>query len=85
MNRLDGFGQLLAIICLITIVWMFLLPRLAELDGPRRYRERLDAQGIDPAAMYYTELPPHLFADAATSPSLPMHHLSDAANNSRNP
>ncbi|TWT74264.1 hypothetical protein [Allorhodopirellula solitaria] len=59
-----GVRRLLVISALIAGIWLVVLPWLTHRPGTRRYIARLDAQGIDPSAMYYTELPPHLFADA---------------------
>lgn len=55
-------------LCIVSLlfaaVWLTVLPWMAERPSTRRYLERLDARGIDPAAMYYTELPPEIFLDA---------------------
>ncbi|MCM2370058.1 hypothetical protein [Aporhodopirellula aestuarii] len=56
--------KLLMVVMLLAAVWLIALPWVAGRPGPRRYLERLDARGIDPAAMYYTELPPEIFADS---------------------
>ena len=42
--------------CVIAAVWLLLLPWVARQPETAAYLERLDAQGIDPSAMYYTEL-----------------------------
>lgn len=65
MMHRHGIWKLIAVTIVLTAIWMVVLPWLADRPATRQYRERLDAQGIDPAAMYYTELPPHVFADAA--------------------
>lgn len=64
MIRQHGFRNLTAVSLVIAGIWMIILPWLADRPSTRRYIERLDAEGIDPAAMYYTELPPHIFADS---------------------
>ncbi|MEO2046875.1 MAG: hypothetical protein ABGX16_09915 [Pirellulales bacterium] len=44
-------------ICLgIASVWLFVLPRLAHLPAVQQRQATFDASGIDPAAMFYTEL-----------------------------
>ncbi len=63
MHR-HGFRKLIVVSIVLAGIWMIVLPWLSNRPSTRRYIERLDAQGIDPAAMYYTELPPHIFADA---------------------
>ena len=48
----------LALICIaIACVWCWLLPRLAQTDTVRKRSNWLEERGIDPAAMYYTDLP----------------------------
>ncbi len=64
MIRQHGLRNLLATSLVLAGIWMIILPWLAARPHTRRYIDRLDAQGIDPAAMYYTELPSHIFADA---------------------
>lgn len=64
MRRRHSYRKLTAVTILLAGIWLIVLPWLTDRPHTRRYLERLDASGIDPAAMYYTELPPHLFADA---------------------
>jgi hypothetical protein len=40
----------------ITVIWLVVLPWLARQPSVDARIRRLDAQGIDPSAMYYTEL-----------------------------
>lgn len=40
----------------IALVWLVALPRLGERPGVRAKIEREEAQGINPEAMFYTEL-----------------------------
>ena len=40
----------------IAVVWLVVLPWLARQPAIDARIRRLDAQGIDPSAMYYTEL-----------------------------
>lgn len=42
---------------LIAAVWLGLLPRIAASPAISSRLDELDAQGIDPSAMYYSELP----------------------------
>jgi len=47
----------LLVICLgITAVWLVYLPRLARHPVVQQRQEIFDTRGIDPAAMFYTEL-----------------------------
>jgi len=47
---------LLAAASLITLVWCGVLPWLSARPSNSRYLQFLDEQGIDPSAMFYTEL-----------------------------
>lgn len=37
-------------------LWLVVLPRVAQIPRVRGYLERLEQKGIDPSAMFYTEL-----------------------------
>ena len=52
----SGVFQLGVWILGIAIVWCVVLPYIASLERMRSYTRWLDQQGIDPSAMYYTEL-----------------------------
>ena len=78
MTRRRGYRKLFVFSAVLAVIWLIALPWLTALPHTRRYLERLDAEGIDPAAMYYTELPPHLFADAPQ----PKRHPSPDTRNS---
>ena len=58
-----GFAQLLAWTLLFAIVWLIVMPWVATSPSTQSYLQRMRAKGIDPSAMYYTELPPEIFAD----------------------
>ncbi|WP_182865090.1 hypothetical protein [Stieleria mannarensis] len=47
----------LTVILAVTAIWGVLLPRLATTETVRSRTQWLEQQRIDPAAMYYTELP----------------------------
>ena len=55
-NRYAGVAQLAVAVVLIVLVWCLVLPQLATLPRMQAYTEWLDERGIDPSAMYYTEL-----------------------------
>ena len=40
----------------IAVVWLVVLPWTARQPAVRKHLQWLDSQGIDPSAMYYTEL-----------------------------
>lgn len=63
-DRQRRFVQLSAWLVVISVVWLFVLPNLTRRESNRVYLERLKERGIDPSAMYYTELPPELFLDS---------------------
>lgn len=64
MRRRHPYRQLIAASIFLAGIWLIVLPWLTDLPHTRQYLERLEASGIDPAAMYYTELPHDLFADS---------------------
>ena len=49
-------GALVGIVSLLSIVWLVILPAYARQPKMRQHLRWLDDQGIDPSAMYYTEL-----------------------------
>lgn len=49
--------RLLIVVVLVAGVWGVLLPRLADTPQVRARTRWLEEHQIDPAAMYYTELP----------------------------
>ncbi|EMI52721.1 hypothetical protein [Rhodopirellula sallentina] len=44
------------VIAVLSIVWLVLLPAYARQPKMRQHLQWLDEKGIDPSAMYYTEL-----------------------------
>ena len=56
-HRRTGIIRLLLSGVVIAIVWCVVLPQMAGLPPVREYMDWLDERGIDPSAMYYTELP----------------------------
>jgi hypothetical protein len=40
----------------IVVVWLIILPRMAHLPAVQQRRASFESRGIDPAAMFYTEL-----------------------------
>jgi len=55
-STLGRIGRLIACLVLVGIVWLVVLPWVAGRPAMRRHRQWLDDRGIDPGAMYYTEL-----------------------------
>ena len=49
-------AQLATIVIAIAIVWQVVLPWTANRPQMKAHLQWLDDQGIDPSAMYYTEL-----------------------------
>ena len=49
--------RVLAVILTVLVVWGVVLPRLATTRTVRERTQWLEQHQIDPAAMYYTELP----------------------------
>ncbi|QEG43823.1 hypothetical protein [Roseimaritima ulvae] len=58
MSKIPGKNKLLLLlwVCGIALVWLVVLPRHAQQPAMREHLQWLDEQGIDPSAMYYTEL-----------------------------
>ena len=54
--QVRGVIQLAIAIVVISVVWLVLLPQLSSRPETAAYLRQLDQQGIDPSAMYYTEL-----------------------------
>jgi len=48
--------SLLGAIAVMAVIWLVILPAHARQEGMRKHIDWLDQQGIDPSAMYYTEL-----------------------------
>lgn len=55
-SMISRIGRLVAWMVLIGVVWLVVLPWLAAQPAMKRHRQWLDDRGIDPGAMYYTEL-----------------------------
>ncbi len=51
-----GWLALTGWIALIAVVWLGVLPRVAQQPDVRDRRKDLDARQVDPSAMFYTEL-----------------------------
>ncbi|PAY17414.1 hypothetical protein CKO51_21805 [Rhodopirellula sp. SM50] len=49
--------RLMAVILVMLVIWGVVLPRLATTRTVRERTQWLEHHQIDPAAMYYTELP----------------------------
>jgi hypothetical protein len=43
-------------VLVVTVVWMFVLPWVGSQPSVRTRIEYLDRQGVDPAALYYTDI-----------------------------
>ncbi|NJN44232.1 MAG: hypothetical protein HC806_05590 [Anaerolineae bacterium] len=43
-------------VCAISLIWLFVLPWIARRPAVETHLRDLDSQGIDPSAMYYTDL-----------------------------
>lgn len=56
LERCYQAGSLIGWIGLLSIVWLVILPAYARQPKMRQHLRWLDDQGIDPSAMYYTEL-----------------------------
>lgn len=50
------WGLMASITCIV-VIWIGILPLLSATQTVKERERWLDEQGIDPAAMFYTELP----------------------------
>jgi len=55
-QQLTGCLQLGMIVCLMAVIWLQVLPWIAAQPKMAAHLEQLDEQGIDPSAMFYTDL-----------------------------
>ena len=56
-QSVSGIGRLAAVWLLVAIAWLGVLPAIATRPLVKARLDELDARGIDPSAMYYSELP----------------------------
>ena len=56
MTALTGMTRLAVAIAGLAIVWLALLPWLLGCGPVARHVARMEDRGVNPAAMYYTEL-----------------------------
>ena len=54
----SGWVQLVVGLGAILVLWLAVLPRIADQPPVRRHIEFLEQRQIDPSAMFYTELEP---------------------------
>ncbi|MGI9472045.1 MAG: hypothetical protein ACR2NZ_10955 [Rubripirellula sp.] len=54
--RLQRWLRFAAATLVISLVWLVLLPRAARLESVKERIRRNDAAGIDPSAMFYSDL-----------------------------
>ena len=55
-GRVYRAASLVGSIAVLWIIWLVILPAYARQPKMRDHLQWLDDQGIDPSAMYYTEL-----------------------------
>jgi hypothetical protein len=55
-RRLPAAARLAAGAAVVAVVWCGLLPRVLRLGPVARHVALMEERGVDPAAMYYTEL-----------------------------
>ena len=56
-TRRSGAPGLIAVALLLAFVWGYALPGLSRVRAVREGAQRLEAAGLDPAAIYYTDHP----------------------------
>lgn len=55
--RRQGVLQLAAILLAVCLLWGLVFPMISETAGQQEYSQRLQDQGIDPMALFYTDHP----------------------------
>lgn len=55
-QQLSGCLGLGLTVCLMAVIWLRVLPWVAAQPKMAAHLEQLDKQGIDPSAMFYTDL-----------------------------
>lgn len=55
-ERFFRLASLAGCIALLSVIWLVILPAYSRQPQMRQHLDWLDDQGIDPSAMYYTEL-----------------------------
>ena len=55
-SKIPGYCQLFLLIALLMVVWGILLPRVTQNAEVAARIVELEVKGIDPSAMYYTDL-----------------------------
>ena len=63
-SRMRAWGMFLALSAMITLVWLGVLPRVAQIGPVKKHIELMQREGIEVDAMFYTELnwdPPSKF------------------------
>ena len=55
-GRPTGLVKLLLSLGAVLLIWCIVLPGLSKLDRNATYLDWLEAKGIDPSAMFYTDL-----------------------------
>ena len=54
--RPGGLWRLAASVAVIGFVWLVVLPRIGRIPWIAEHSQWLEQRGVDPAAMYYTEV-----------------------------
>lgn len=56
-ERRTGIFRLLACVAIVAVIWLGVLPKVAKQDRVKQRIQWLEEHRIDPAAMFYTDLP----------------------------
>ncbi|MCA9103207.1 MAG: hypothetical protein KDA63_18760 [Planctomycetales bacterium] len=56
-GRSGGWPTLAVVLLAVAVIWGVVLPRLGEQPAVRARIERFERQGIEPAALFYSDLP----------------------------
>ena len=63
-SRIRAWGTLVTLSAAITLIWLSVLPRVAQIGPVKEHIELMQREGIEVDAMFYTELnwePPSKF------------------------
>lgn len=68
LHRYYRWGSLVAATAFLTIVWGVVLPRLAATPAIREMIQRNERHGVDPSAMFYSDLENMEYRDSMLRP-----------------
>ena len=59
-----GFARLLACLAILLVIWLGVLPRIAQLPPVEAHLRMMRENHVDAGVIFYSELDPRLFPDS---------------------